>query len=102
MNQRLCPRPGQTVPLQGIFNSEHNGENFTMLHIKFKPCPVGNINVSCSGNTSDLIQQTLKYQNYILADFLLLSAAFNPHERDPLLFYIEDHIWLTFTETLGT
>ena len=31
-----------------------------------------------------------------------MSAAFNPHERDPILYYIEDHIWLTFTETLGT
>lgn len=45
---------------------------------------------------------TLAVANYAVIDFFYLSAAFNANEKDPLIYYIEDHIYLTFTETQGT
>ena len=44
----------------------------------------------------------LAISNYIVFDFFYLSAAFNPNSKDPLVYYIEDHIYLTFTKTQGT
>lgn len=43
----------------------------------------------------------LNNSNYVIGDLLFFNTAFNPADKDPLVFYIQDHIWLTFTRTVG-
>ena len=38
----------------------------------------------------------------IIARFLYLNTGFNVKNRQPINKYIEDHIWLPFTQNLGT
>lgn len=77
--------------------------NYTVLEIKIKPCTNTTSKTDCSSEEVQAfnINSYLQFSNYVVGDLFIFDTAFQPTEKDPLVYFIEDHVYLTFTQDTG-
>ena len=67
-------------------------------------------NATYTGNSScydedfvdKIIEGIVLKEKYIEGIFIYLNTGFNPSDKDPLVKFIDDTIWITFTHQTGT
>ena len=100
MEQKLCLKPGQNVKIKGLFNG--NADVTKLVSIFLNDCS-DLTSPMCKNDTTRqaLIDAQLSQNMYYVMDFYLLNIAFNPENRDPLIYKIESQNWFTFSDTFS-
>ena len=101
MAEMLCLQPGANVELKGLKRSAQR----QFLKLKIGRCVnAGPEDDECkSENEVDgFMNAFLEEHRYFIADFLYLNTAFNIKDGEPEVKYVEDKVWLTFSNRHST
>ena len=97
IGEMLCIDPGTDIELKGLKKSSQR----QFLKMKISKCVnAGTEDDECNSENevNNFMSEFLEENRYFIADFYYLNTAFNVNDGEPEVKYIEDKIWLTFSE----
>ena len=103
MAEMLCLHPRANIELKGLKRSAQR----QFLKLKIEKC----VNTGEYEDDEDCKDENevetfmmafLEDNHYFIADFLYLNTAFNVKDGEPEVKYVEDKVWLTFSDRHST